>query len=101
MHDIDMAKSFIENTEKNLPKVFDRMGKNEYVFDTQAIYAFILNKKVITRPELLRHFNSVATPAKLDELLEGMLQQGLIAQEFNPDFKMVIYTPIIRRTDSA
>jgi hypothetical protein len=100
-HDIEMAKSFIENTEKNLPKVFDRMGKNEYVFDTQAIYNYILNKKVITRPELLRHFNSVATPAKLDELLEGMLQQGLIKSEFEATMKMVVYHPIIRRMDST
>lgn len=81
--DFDAAVKIVELTEKELPKVFSGVGKNPYSFDVQDIVQFVLLNPGVKYQDLLKQFQSVATPNVLNELIDGSLLMGLIKTEIN------------------
>lgn len=90
-HDIEMAQGFVEALEKNLPRTFERMGKNEYVVDMDAIVEYVNQHKKVSRTDLLNRFRGVATPIRLDELVSGLLESKRINAEYNSEEKTLYY----------
>lgn len=85
-HDVKMALNILENTiEKNLTYVFEGIGKNVYTFSMKDISKFIAEQGKVKRSELLRSFKSVATPAMLGELIQGLIAMGEIEVETDDD----------------
>jgi len=76
--DIEAALAVLEAAEPSLPKVFYGVGKNKYVVDVVRIAEYIRDLGIVKRKTVLQHFTHVATPAMLDELINGMIQVGYI-----------------------
>jgi hypothetical protein len=76
--DAENAIILLESVEKNLPKVFQGVGKNEYALDMRDIVSYVIDKKLVPDKELRRHFESIAGPAKLQELIAGVIITGKV-----------------------
>lgn len=83
--DLEAAIKIMEATEKSLPKVFHGVGKNVYTFDTKAIVEYVTLNPGVSEKDLLRMFESVATPVALNELISGCLQMGFIKSEYSKE----------------
>ena len=70
--DFKTAKSILEYTEKNLPKVFAGVGKNVFAIDMDLILKFIVEKGATKQEDIIREFQSNAEPKKLLELIQGL-----------------------------
>lgn len=74
--DFDWGVKAIERTEPNHHKIFGGVGKNEYVFDMDAITGFVLVNGRVEEKEIYDQFRAVASPDKLSELIRGCIQCG-------------------------
>lgn len=83
MDNFKYAQDILDQVEKKLPKVFEGIGKNPYTFDMKDILAFIKDSGKIERAELLQHFNAVAQPGILLELINALSDMKLIKVEVN------------------
>lgn len=83
--DFEYAIKIVEMTEKELPKVFMGVGKNQYSFDVQDIIQFVQLNPGVKESTLLRQFQSVATPSMLSELISGSLHMGLLVSKQDPN----------------
>lgn len=81
MESIMFAEQSLMTTEVNLPKVFGGIGKNEYVFDMDAIVGYVIIEKSVSHEQLVSKFKSVAQPVKLQELIQGCVAMGEIQME--------------------
>jgi hypothetical protein len=72
-HDIDFGLNVLTGIEKNLPKVFEGVGKNTYSLEMAEVVDFIKEVGSISESDLLKHFNTSAEPAKMQELLNGLV----------------------------
>jgi hypothetical protein len=75
----DFGVYAVETTEKRLPKVFSGVGKNDHIFDMQAIVGYVLSEGKVSHEQILMKFQSVAHPAKLIELIGGCVAMGELA----------------------
>jgi hypothetical protein len=73
LRDIKEALSVLDNVEPRMMKAFAGVGKNIYSLNTKSIVAFIVGRGEVSREELLREFESVAEPTKLEELINGLI----------------------------
>lgn len=76
--DAENAIRLLESVESKLDKVFQGVGKNEYALDMRDIVHYVSERKRVSDKELRRHFESIAAPSKLDELIVGVLITGKI-----------------------
>lgn len=76
--DASNAVLMLESTEKNLPKVFQGIGKNTYALEMRDIVTYVKDKGQVKASELLDHFESMAEPKKLHELVAGVIFAGKI-----------------------
>lgn len=76
--DIDNAIGTLESEEINMFKVFEGLGRNPFIFDTKEIYKWLIENGPSSRDIILRTFESVDSPLKMDELLNGMIDMKLI-----------------------
>lgn len=75
-HDIEFAVGLLESTEKNLPRIFEGVGKNPFAFDMKDIVRYVELKKVVSKKELLDQFVTVADPEKLPALIDALVSVG-------------------------
>lgn len=66
----------LESTEPQLSKIFAGIGKNEYVFDMDAITGFVITRGEVTEEDIYDQFRAAASPDKLSELIRGCVQCG-------------------------
>lgn len=78
--DIQAALGALGSTEKNLLKVFAGVGKNTYSLEMRDIAEFVKTVGEISEKDLLIHFESSAEPAKLQELIQGLILMRKIAR---------------------
>jgi hypothetical protein len=71
--DFQQALAILEQMERNLIKVFQNVGKNPYSLEMERIRDFIKDKGKIERKDVLARFYRVAEPAKLLDLLMGLV----------------------------
>lgn len=90
--DVQSAIGIVENTEKNLPRVFAGVGKNIYSLDTRDLVKFIGDNPNVSRDKVLREFSTVATVDVLDRLIQGLQQMKLINASYHEESKQIVYT---------
>jgi hypothetical protein len=76
--DAENAIILLESVEQKLDRVFAGVGRNTYALDMRGIVDYVKEKGQVSDPELRNHFESVAEPAKLNELIQGVLITGKI-----------------------
>jgi hypothetical protein len=74
--DFRWALDAMESNEGKLDKIFGGIGKNEYVFDMDAIVGYILQNPGVEEGTVYNQFKNVATHDKFMELLRGCLSIG-------------------------
>jgi hypothetical protein len=72
-HDFENAIQIVSQIEKNLPKVFEGVGKNPYTFDITRIKNHIIACEPISHGEILSAFQSAAEPWRLEQLLKSLV----------------------------
>lgn len=87
--DFKAAIAYMEATEQNLPKVFTGVGKNEHALEMRDIVAYVNEVGSVTEPQLNKYFQYAANPAKLQELISGLLLSGDLKTEFDDDNQRV------------
>jgi hypothetical protein len=75
-HDFENAISLVLMLEKNLPKVFEGVGKNPYTIDISRIRNHIIAKEPIADKDLRTTFASTAEPWKLDQFIKSLVAIG-------------------------
>jgi hypothetical protein len=70
------AVGALEQTEDGHNKIFGGIGKNEYVFDMDAITGYVLKNPGAEQKEIYNIFKNVATYDKFVELLRGCVMTG-------------------------
>lgn len=85
IEDFKYAIAAMERTETNFPKVFQGVGKNEYALEMKDIVMFVKENKEVSQSHLHQFFQSVASPAKLAELVEGLLLAGDLKSKIDPE----------------
>jgi hypothetical protein len=78
MADIEMAIKTLEAAEVNMFKVFEGLGRNPYIFDVKEIYNWLLLNGPCPKDVLLRQFDSVDSPYKMNEILDGMINMKMV-----------------------
>ena len=76
--DIDEAIKLLQQTEKNLPTVFQSVGKNPYTVDLYQMLDYISIRGEVTKESVRRHFMHAAAPAMLTELIDGLMMAGYV-----------------------
>lgn len=74
--DFAWAVGALESTEPKLANIFGGVGKNEYIFDMDAISGYVLTNPGATQKEIYNVFKNVATYDKFCELLRGCVMTG-------------------------
>lgn len=78
-HDFEMAISVMKGIERNLTKVFEAVGtKNRYLSEVEQIYAYVQANGEVKRSDLLQEFRTLAEPMMLKQLIEGLVDAGLL-----------------------
>lgn len=88
--DFESAITIVEQTETRLAQVFAGVGKNPYSLDSKVILRFVRESRVALRSELMKHFESVAPPKMLLELIDALVMSKQVIAE--PSGSDVIYT---------
>lgn len=83
-HDIESAVKVIEQIEIRMPDTFQAIGKNKFNVDVKRIYQTIKQKGNVTERDLKRQFMHAALPAELDQLLQSLLDAGMILLKVDP-----------------
>lgn len=81
--DAENAIILLESVESKLGKVFQGVGRNEYALDMRDIITFVREKGKVTDSELRIQFQSSASPAKLEELIQGVLLTGKVRSKLD------------------
>lgn len=89
--DFQNAIKLIESLEPKLPKIFAGVGKNEYTLEMNDIAEFIKESPGILDSEVREVFKAAASPAKLAELIEGMLLANVLRSENDDKGKRTLY----------
>lgn len=76
--DFEHAIALMEQLEKNLPKTFRSVGRNQYTVDMERILDFIAERGKVKKAEIHAAFRHTAMPSVLDELLDGLLSAQFI-----------------------
>lgn len=85
IEDFQNAIYILESVESKLGLVFQGVGKNEYSLEMRDIVQFITDKGRVQDTTLREHFQNAASPAKLEELLQGVLLIGKVKVETQED----------------
>lgn len=80
---LEEAIAVIEGLEPGMNQVVSGMGRNVYKTDTKTIFRFIQQNSPIKLSTVLSEFASSAEPSKLEELIKGLNNAGLIVFEPN------------------
>lgn len=83
--DFEMALQIVKGLEKNLPKVFESVGKNPYSADATQIMNYVIENGRCTSTELKQAFRSSATPNMLNEIIGGLIEAKLLTVEMDKD----------------
>jgi hypothetical protein len=67
------AIDIVSRIEKNLPKVFEGIGKNPYTFDIARIKNHIFACEPVSHSDLLSAFQSAAEPWRLEQLVKSLV----------------------------
>lgn len=89
--DFKNSISLIEGLEPNLPKIFEGVGKNEYAAEMRDIAQYIMETPGVRDDDLREVFKSAAGPAKLHELIEGLLAASIVRTEQAEDNTRIFY----------
>jgi hypothetical protein len=89
--DFQKALAELDKIEKNMPKVYEGMGKNPYTFDMKDIAEYIKENEKVEKQELLNHFASSAPPSMLNELIAALTTMGQIQAEVNAGEQGKVY----------
>jgi hypothetical protein len=76
INDVKAALTVLEQTERQMLRVFQAVGKNPYTVDMDQIEEFVSEKGVVTKRELLNRFYHAATPDILLQLLDALVMMG-------------------------
>lgn len=79
--DIEEAIKIVDSIENKLPKVFEGVGKNEYLFDAKDMVEFISNNPGVERNVVLKQFETVAMVGLLEQLIDGLLMTDQLKSE--------------------
>ena len=71
--DFQSAIDIVLKVEKNLPKVFEGIGKNPFIFDTIRIKDFIVATEPVAHSEVMAAFKTAAEPWKLEALVKSLV----------------------------
>jgi hypothetical protein len=67
------AIDIVARIEKNLPKVFEGVGKNPYTFDIARIKNHIFAAEPVSHADLMMAFQSAAEPWRLEQLVNSLV----------------------------
>jgi hypothetical protein len=67
------AIAVVHQIEKNLPKVFEGIGKNPYTFDIARIKNHIIAMEPVSQGDLFVAFNSTAESWKLEQIFKSLV----------------------------
>lgn len=87
IEDFQNAIYMLESVESKLGLVFQGVGKNEFALEMRDIVQHISDKGRIEDTALREHFQNAAAPAKLEELITGVLLIGKVRVETEEDPK--------------
>lgn len=73
LDDFNSALKVVEQVEKNMPLVFQSVGKNPYTVEMDSILDFVATKKKVSRRDLLARFYHAAPPDTLASLINGLI----------------------------
>lgn len=77
--DCEESLDVLATIEPKLGKVFEGVGKNVYTMSAKNIVEYIKDNNRVNRSDLLRAFEAAAEPAKLDELINGLVNAMYIS----------------------
>lgn len=89
--DFQNAINLMEAIEPQLPKIFGGLGKNVYAVEMRDIALEVAQNPGITEADLRAEFQAAAEPSKLTELIEGLLQAGVLRSQFDDNNKRVLF----------
>lgn len=89
--DFQNAINLVESLEGTLPRIFEGVGKNIYSLDMRDIAAAVVENPGIGEANLRDIFKNAAEPNKLTELIDGLLQAGILKSEMNENNKRQFY----------
>jgi hypothetical protein len=84
-NDFVSALQLVQMLEKRLPKVFQNVGNNPHTVDVHRMLEYITEKQRVKKADVRRHFMNAATPAMLNELIEGLAAAGYIEMDLIDD----------------
>lgn len=76
LDDFKSAIREVSKIESKIADTFRAVGKNTYIADMDGITAFVREKGKVEQSVLLKQFESAAEPAKLQELVSGLIAIG-------------------------
>lgn len=79
-YDFEYALNVLGLLEKNMPKVFANVGKNEYSIDIDSIREYVKTRKRVERSLVWRTFQANAQPAVFDSLITALKLMGDIEE---------------------
>jgi len=88
--DVEICLKILGGIEKMLPKVFEGVGKNTYSFEMEEVVEYLQVKSEVAEKDLLVHFKTSAEPAKMQELINGLILMRKISKVPNPDGGWII-----------
>jgi len=89
--DLQNAEKMVTALEDDLPKIFEGIGKNEYSLEMKEILNEIKDHPGIAESELREMFKSAAGPAKLSELIDGLLLADLAKSEIGEENRRIFF----------
>jgi hypothetical protein len=92
--DFNRALTILDNTEKKMPRVFRSLGKSRYSELTMTVFDFIIEKKVVSRSEILRKFYLDVDDYTLDIIAKTLYAMKAISVDHILNSNEIVYTLI-------
>lgn len=83
--DFQQALKILQHVEKRIVRIFQKLGKNEYVNPLEAIRTYLQERGTVPLPELYKTFEAVAEPSKLQSLLQFFILSQEVTVESHED----------------
>lgn len=76
--DIQGAIAILDDLELKMPRTFANIGKNPYATDMNRMLDFIRKRREVSKRDLKANFYQSADPVKLEQLIQGMIDMGMV-----------------------
>lgn len=98
--DLQLADSMLTDTERDMPKVFARLGKSEHAVHINRLIAFIKRRGAVPYQEAWRYvYSTFPEVSSFEDIIAGAIRAGYLSQEQQGDTMMLVANTIVSRND--